>query len=166
MKFTYTIEVEAEEYTGDLKGMPKDFYARQKLLDVFGNAATFYRDSIIRTMARFNPELPHHKEQTDHFIKAVENEIAETDKMAKTIKPIVNINNSIDDVFISKTPKSERAAKFQQAMDEVKQAEVVKDVHTEHCCTFHGCKYGDKDCPVVLGTKPPSYPCSGDFCGM
>ena len=24
------------------------------------------------------------------------------------------------------------------------------DVHTTHCCAKHGCKYGDKDCTVVL----------------
>jgi hypothetical protein len=24
-------------------------------------------------------------------------------------------------------------------------------VHESHCCPKHGCKYGDNDCPVVLG---------------
>ena len=24
-------------------------------------------------------------------------------------------------------------------------------VHERHCCPKHGCKYGDKDCPVVTG---------------
>lgn len=37
-----------------------------------------------------------------------------------------------------------------------------KCVHTEHCCVFHGCKYGDEDCPVYLGLKKQSYPC--EFC--
>ena len=23
-------------------------------------------------------------------------------------------------------------------------------VHKQHCCLYHGCKYGDKDCPVFL----------------
>lgn len=27
------------------------------------------------------------------------------------------------------------------------------DVHTEHCCRLHGCKYGDLDCPVETGVK-------------
>jgi len=31
-------------------------------------------------------------------------------------------------------------------------------VHDGHCCTKHGCKYGDEDCPVVLGKEP------GIFC--
>ncbi len=34
-----------------------------------------------------------------------------------------------------------------------------KDVHTEHCCIIHGCKYGDDDCTVVSGEKPQSYLC-------
>ena len=40
-----------------------------------------------------------------------------------------------------------------------------KDVHTEHCCAKHGCKYGDEEeCSVYsLGYKQ-SYPCeSCDF---
>ena len=24
-------------------------------------------------------------------------------------------------------------------------------VHISHCCRWHGCKYGDPECPVVLG---------------
>jgi hypothetical protein len=23
-------------------------------------------------------------------------------------------------------------------------------VHQSHCCALHGCKYGDKDCPVII----------------
>jgi hypothetical protein len=34
-----------------------------------------------------------------------------------------------------------------------------KDVHTEHCCTKHGCKYSDEDCPVESRFKPQSFPC-------
>lgn len=38
-----------------------------------------------------------------------------------------------------------------------------KDVHTEHCCSDHGCKYNEPStCPVVQGVKPQSYPC--DLC--
>lgn len=37
--------------------------------------------------------------------------------------------------------------------------DVIKDVHTEHCCAQHGCKYADSDCPVASGNKPQSYPC-------
>ena len=35
---------------------------------------------------------------------------------------------------------------------------IKKDVHTEHCCAEHGCKYGEEDfCPVWLGYKRQSY---------
>jgi len=36
-------------------------------------------------------------------------------------------------------------------------------VHTTHCCTRHGCKYGDKDCPVVTGQVKQEYLC--EECG-
>lgn len=32
-------------------------------------------------------------------------------------------------------------------------------VHRTHCCKKHGCKYGDKDCPVELGLIVQDYPC-------
>ena len=35
----------------------------------------------------------------------------------------------------------------------------AKNVHTEHCCKEHGCKYAEDDCPVVLGTMVQSFPC-------
>lgn len=28
-----------------------------------------------------------------------------------------------------------------------------------HCCILHGCKYGHKDCPVVLGEVKQQYLC-------
>jgi len=37
--------------------------------------------------------------------------------------------------------------------------EADKDVHTEHCCHEHGCKYGAEDCSVENGTKQQSFPC-------
>jgi hypothetical protein len=39
------------------------------------------------------------------------------------------------------------------------QTEKKTDVHTEHCCIDHGCKYGDKNCTIVTGAKVQSYPC-------
>jgi len=38
------------------------------------------------------------------------------------------------------------------------------DVHTEHCCAIHGCKYGDPDCTVETGKRLQSYPC--ETCGL
>lgn len=34
-----------------------------------------------------------------------------------------------------------------------------KDVHTEHCCIWHGCCYGSEDCTVKSENKKQSYPC-------
>lgn len=36
-------------------------------------------------------------------------------------------------------------------------------VHLTHCCVVHGCKYGDKDCPVEEGTHQQTGPC--ESCG-
>lgn len=33
------------------------------------------------------------------------------------------------------------------------------NVHTTHCCVYHGCKYGDEDCPVVNRIQPQKYCC-------
>jgi len=35
----------------------------------------------------------------------------------------------------------------------------TKNIHTEHCCVIHGCKYNNNDCPVDLGELKQSYPC-------
>ena len=32
-------------------------------------------------------------------------------------------------------------------------------VHENHCCLKHGCKYGDKDCPVEMELTKQIYPC-------
>jgi hypothetical protein len=45
----------------------------------------------------------------------------------------------------------------------------VKDVHTEHCCILHGCKYGrNETCTVVQKVAPQSYVCEfcSEFCGI
>lgn len=35
----------------------------------------------------------------------------------------------------------------------------MKDVHTEHCCDKHGCKYSNENCTVTTGRAPQSYRC-------
>ena len=35
----------------------------------------------------------------------------------------------------------------------------MKDVHTEHCCDKHGCKYGNDDCTVTTGRARQSHRC-------
>jgi len=38
--------------------------------------------------------------------------------------------------------------------------EFVKDVHTQHCCVLHGCKYGNGDlCTVEAKQAPQAFPC-------
>ena len=32
-------------------------------------------------------------------------------------------------------------------------------VHAAHCCKWHGCKYGDDDCPVYNGEVEQLYLC-------
>lgn len=32
-------------------------------------------------------------------------------------------------------------------------------VHGIHCCKRHGCKYGERDCPVRFGDTAQMYPC-------
>lgn len=34
--------------------------------------------------------------------------------------------------------------------------------HASHCCKWHGCKYGDENCPVVTGEVEQEYPC--EYC--
>tara|TARA_S200002703_G_scaffold135256_1_gene124037 strand:+ start:444 stop:983 length:540 start_codon:yes stop_codon:yes gene_type:complete len=46
-----------------------------------------------------------------------------------------------------------------EAVKAMTQPEDVKDVHTEHCCYRHGCKYGKDDCSVETGEKEQSFPC-------
>ena len=35
----------------------------------------------------------------------------------------------------------------------------MKDVHTEHCCLIHGCKYCSEECTVISGEKEQSFKC-------
>ena len=35
-------------------------------------------------------------------------------------------------------------------------------VHVTHCCKWHGCKYGDPDCPVFNGEVEQEYLC--EYC--
>ena len=39
----------------------------------------------------------------------------------------------------------------------------LASVHVTHCCSVHGCKYGDDNCPVELGLANQAYEC--EECG-
>lgn len=32
-------------------------------------------------------------------------------------------------------------------------------VHKTHCCIYHGCKYGNSECPVASGVLTQQYAC-------
>lgn len=38
----------------------------------------------------------------------------------------------------------------------------MTEVHISHCCSIHGCKYGDIDCPVILGLAKQKHLC--EYC--
>lgn len=46
------------------------------------------------------------------------------------------------------------------------QAKRSEGVHASHCCVEHGCKYGDKNCPVVQGMIEQKHPCEDCEPGM
>lgn len=51
---------------------------------------------------------------------------------------------------------------IEKLLKEIKDEPIDKSkwgVHEEHCCAKHGCKYGDKNCPVVIGLTKQHYPC-------
>ena len=47
-------------------------------------------------------------------------------------------------------------------MTPAKIAERRKGIHAAHWCKRHGCKYGDEDCPVVLGAAQQEHACEDD----
>lgn len=74
------------------------------------------------------------------------------------------------DIEREKTPLSTKLSvtalglKIFQAYITYYPEDTTEDVHTEHCCSRHGCKYGRDDCPVEAGLKPQSHPCEAcDF---
>lgn len=58
-------------------------------------------------------------------------------------------------------PKACPSAPSENAMVKARKSK-DRDVHTEHCCSKHGCKYNDRKCPVVLRKKIQSYLC--EYC--
>ncbi|GEM_PF-2152633 len=52
------------------------------------------------------------------------------------------------------------------AYPETNIAESQFGVHQSHCCEQEGCKYGCKDCPVVLRIVKQKYACEGCDCGF
>jgi hypothetical protein len=61
----------------------------------------------------------------------------------------------------SKTPIRN---KKKQIQNPEKKHMTKSNKHTTHCCAFHGCKYGDADCPVIKGIQIQERLCEECFC--
>ena len=74
---------------------------------------------------------------------------------------------SIDDLIedINSTIEWDEIRKLKEYASVLEQTTIPKDswgVHEHHCCSKHGCKYGDEDCPVAIGLTTQVYPC--EYC--
>ena len=74
---------------------------------------------------------------------------------------------SIDELIgnIHSTIEWKQMRKLQESAANNNQTTIPKDswgVHEHHCCSKHGCKYGDEDCPVAIKLTEQKYPC--EFC--
>ena len=84
------------------------------------------------------------------------------DKLLKSYSDI-----TCDDVLeeIKSTTSYERKRKLKSEASEKGETTIPKEkwgVHNTHCCSKHGCKYGDEDCPVSIGISKQKYPC--EYC--
>lgn len=84
---------------------------------------------------------------------------------AKTERQVERDLLAIVKEYVITDPDYEITSEIQeirQAAEMIKALELedkTKDVHTEHCCARHGCKYGKEDCPVELKIKNQSFAC-------
>lgn len=70
---------------------------------------------------------------------------------------------------IESTTVYERERKIKKDAAKKGESSIPKErwgVHIGHCCVYHGCKYGDEDCPVVLELEEQKYPCETCSDGM
>ena len=77
-------------------------------------------------------------------------------------------NVSIDDIIkdINSTIEYEQMRKLQEIAANNNQTTIPKDdwgVHETHCCSEHGCQYGDSDCPVAIGLSNQVYLCESCY---
>ena len=105
----------------------------------------------------------------DRNIKAIE---SETHDNIQPLKEGLSILESDDgsiyisieitgkDVKIIGKPVESRSEALEIMREHLSNEPVNNDgVHAELCCAKHGCMYGDKDCPVVLGKIKQNNPC-------
>ena len=74
-----------------------------------------------------------------------------------TIDEVISDIDSISDYEIKRAKKDLAATKGETTIPKNNWG-----VHETHCCSKHGCKYGDSDCPVDINLTKQKYPC--EFC--
>jgi len=93
------------------------------------------------------------------FLKSLKNdgmEIAYNNKYYSD----VSIDSLIDEVM--KRIEYDEIRKFEETAASLYQTTKSREkwgVHRTHCCSKHGCKYGDDDCPVVIELIKQDYDC-------
>jgi hypothetical protein len=101
------------------------------------------------------------EDQRDEFFKFIEKlqEQGIDEKLKKQYSSFT-CQDILDD--IESTTVYERERKRKQEAAELGVSTIPNEkwgVHVSHCCVYHGCKYGDADCPVVLKLEEQKYPC-------
>ena len=111
------------------------------------------------SLRALNSEVVNSHEKMQTRIKELEKTIAEMrvvgNKLAGFVKA-AGMNVTEWEQLQSNSSLSKLSCK---SASNIQLPESSKDVHTEHCCTIHGCKYGSTDCTVVKGLKEQSFPC-------
>ena len=103
-------------------------------------------------------------EQRLRFINFLESLKVDGNTIAYSRSGNIHRDITIDELIvdIQQTTEWEEIRNFKELVASSKQTAEPKDkwgVHETHCCSKHGCKYGDADCPVVLELVEQEYPC-------
>jgi hypothetical protein len=92
----------------------------------------------------------------------------ERSKFVKFFEDLKATNEDLSelcDEIIKETHDATKFEKYQSSKEDAAsegETTIPKEdwgVHETHCCSKHGCKYCDTDCPVVLGLTEQQYPC-------
>jgi len=99
-------------------------------------------------------------EQRDEFSKFIEK--MKADGVDKKLSQFSEFTCEQILEEIDSTTSFEKMQKEKEKAVEKSKTTIPKEkhgVHETHCCIKHGCKYGDIDCPVVLGIIKQRYLC-------
>ena len=70
---------------------------------------------------------------------------------------IVHVSDGVEEESWKSRSKVEKILKNSKKKTKKEGKKVKKEdyeVHASHCCFYHGCKYGNDNCPVELGLTP------------